>query len=170
MDIRSSAGGWLIEHFGSQNWDSKMAAITRIIATLKRPITKLEIHVKRWQVLYRQPDVRQYWLLARDGVGFEDLMRPDSTLNWAPIIRGVAETNARITVHPRWPNYSSVFGSSWAIRLNPVAREYWRRIAGHDSESDGTYPLFYRSILFGTTTTKTRRFALWHHPWDCRWR
>ncbi|MFI3411372.1 fimbria/pilus outer membrane usher protein, partial [Citrobacter braakii] len=30
------------------------------------------------------------------GLASEDLMRPDSTLNWAPIIRGVAETNARI--------------------------------------------------------------------------
>lgn len=25
-------------------------------------------------------------------------MRPDSTLNWAPVIRGVAETNARVTI------------------------------------------------------------------------
>ncbi|EJD6421750.1 FimD/PapC N-terminal domain-containing protein, partial [Citrobacter freundii] len=38
MDIRSSAGGWLIEHFGSQNWDSKMGShYTNNRTTLKRP-------------------------------------------------------------------------------------------------------------------------------------
>lgn len=62
-------------------------------------------------------DSQMFDSMAILGVGLasEDLMRPDSTLNWAPIIRGVAETNARITVTRGWSNHSSVLGSGWAI-------------------------------------------------------
>jgi len=98
MDIRSSAGGWLIEHFGSQNWDSKIGShYANNRTTLKRPIT-------RWKSMLSAgkfyTDSQMFDSMAILGVGLasEDLMRPDSTLNWAPIIRGVAETNARITV------------------------------------------------------------------------
>lgn len=98
MDIRSSAGGWLIEHFGSQNWDSKMGShYTNNRTTLKRPITS-------WKSMFSAgkfyTDSQMFDSIAILGMGLasEDLMRPDSTLNWAPIIRGVAETNARITV------------------------------------------------------------------------
>ncbi|EHE7768658.1 TPA_asm: fimbrial biogenesis outer membrane usher protein [Salmonella enterica subsp. enterica serovar Javiana] len=98
MDIRTSAGGWLLEHFGSQSWDSKAGShYANNRTTLKRPIVG-------WKSMFSAgkfyTDSQMFDSIAILGVGLEseDLMRPDSTLNWAPVIRGVAETNARVTI------------------------------------------------------------------------
>jgi len=98
MDIRTSAGGWLLEHFGSQSWDSKAGShYANNRTTLKRPIIG-------WKSMFSAgkfyTDSQMFDSIALLGVGLasEDLMRPDSTLNWAPVIRGVAETNARVTI------------------------------------------------------------------------
>lgn len=98
MDIRGSAGGWLLEHFASQSWDNKAGShYANNRTTLKRPIPD-------WKSMFSAgkfyTDSQIFDSIAILGVGLasEDLMRPDSTLNWAPVIRGVAETNARVTI------------------------------------------------------------------------
>lgn len=98
MDIRGSAGGWLLEHFGSQNWDSKVGShYANNRTTLKRPLPGLGSMFSAGKFY---TDSQMFDSIALLGVGLasEDLMRPDSTLNWAPVIRGVAETNAQVTI------------------------------------------------------------------------
>lgn len=98
MDIRGSAGGWLIEHFGSQNWDSDSGShYANNRTTLKRPITSLKSMFSAGK-FYTDSQMFDSIAILGMGLASEDLMRPDSTLNWAPIIRGVAETNARVTI------------------------------------------------------------------------
>lgn len=98
MDIRSSAGGWLLEHFGSQSWDSDAGShYANNRTTLKRPIIGLKSMFSAGK-FYTDSQMFDSIAILGMGLASEDLMRPDSSLNWAPVIRGVAETNARVTV------------------------------------------------------------------------
>ncbi len=98
LDIRASASGWLLEHFGSLDWNNdsgKHYSSNR--TTLKKPLIGWKSMLSAGQFY---TDNQLFDGLSILGVSLEshDQMHPDNTLNWAPNIRGTAETNARVTV------------------------------------------------------------------------
>lgn len=98
MDVRGSAGGWLLEHLGSLDWDNRSGKhYSSNRTTLKRPIVGWKSMLSAGQ-FYTDSQMFDGISLLGLALESEDQMRPDNTLNWAPVIRGVAETNARITV------------------------------------------------------------------------
>ncbi|TDN54073.1 outer membrane usher protein [Buttiauxella sp. JUb87] len=98
MDVRGSAGGWLMEHLGSLDWDSRSGKhYSSNRTTLKRPIVGWKSMLSAGQ-FYTDSQMFDGISLLGLSLESEDQMHPDNTLNWAPVIRGVAETNARITV------------------------------------------------------------------------
>lgn len=98
MDVRGSAGGWLLEHLGGLDWDNRSGThYSSHRTTLKRPIVGWQSMLSAGQ-FYTDSQMFDGISLLGIALETEDQMRPDNTLNWAPVIRGVAETNARITV------------------------------------------------------------------------
>ncbi|TNV20451.1 fimbrial biogenesis outer membrane usher protein [Buttiauxella sp. B2] len=98
LDIRASASGWLLEHFGSLDWNNdsgKHYSSNR--TTLKKPLIGWKSMLSAGQFY---TDNKLFDGLSILGASLEshDQMHPDNTLSWAPNIRGIAETNARVTV------------------------------------------------------------------------
>lgn len=98
LEMRGSANGWLLEHLGNLNWDSDQGKhYTSNRTTLKRPLIN---HKSMLSLGQYYSNSSMFDAMTIMGVNLEthDLMQPDSALNWGPVIRGIAETNARVTV------------------------------------------------------------------------
>lgn len=98
LDARASIGKWMLEHSGNFNWrNDEGSHYTSNRTALKRHLPAMYSLFTGGQFF---SDSQMFDGLNIIGAGLQtqDAMRPDSTLNWAPVIRGVAETNARVTV------------------------------------------------------------------------
>ena len=99
LDARLSMGKWLLDHNGSYNWDNEDNT-----NRYKSNQTALKRHLPSIMSLFTggqfNSDAQMFDGMRLIGAGLEtqDAMRPDSATNWAPSIRGIAETNARVTV------------------------------------------------------------------------
>lgn len=98
LDVRASASGWLLEHFGSLDWNNdsgKHYSSNR--TTLKKPLIGWKSMLSAGQ-FYTDSQLFDGLSILGASLESQDQMHPDNTLSWAPNIRGMAETNARVTV------------------------------------------------------------------------
>ncbi|MBJ3813849.1 fimbrial biogenesis outer membrane usher protein [Shimwellia pseudoproteus] len=99
LDGRLSMGKWMLEHNGSYNWDNEDNE-----NRYKSNQTALKRHLPSIESLFTggqfTSDAQMFdgMRIIGAGLGTQDAMRPDSATNWAPVIRGIADTNARVTV------------------------------------------------------------------------
>lgn len=93
-----SSGGWQLHHTGNVNWqDNKSPKWTSNQTTLQRPLATIKSLLTMGQ-FGSNGDMFEPVNLLGANLATDNLMYPDSLQGYAPVINGVAETNALVTV------------------------------------------------------------------------
>ncbi|CAG9419051.1 fimbria/pilus outer membrane usher protein [Providencia alcalifaciens] len=93
-----SYDGWLLKHIGNLNWQRKEGANWHSNQTyLQRPIIGLKSKATAGQ-FYTDGDMFDSISLLGAKIATDDTMYPDSMSSFVPEIRGVAQSNALVTV------------------------------------------------------------------------
>lgn len=96
-----NAGGWRLRHNGSLAWDNIGGSRYQASSTYaQRDIDALQSQLVVGQ-MYTQGDLFGSVRLLGAQIATDDRMLPDSLTGYAPIVRGVAETNALVRVLQR---------------------------------------------------------------------
>lgn len=98
LEAGLNVGGWRVRNQSSARWDEKGdAQFDNINTYAQHDVDRLQSQLTIGDTF---TDGRLFDSIAFRGVNLatDDRMRPDSMNGFAPIVRGVAETNARVTV------------------------------------------------------------------------
>ena len=94
-----STAGWQLHHNGNANWTDKNGAEwTSNETTLTRPLAPIKSLLTLGQ-FGSNGDLFDSVNLLGASLGTDNLMYPDNMISYAPVINGVAETNALVTVY-----------------------------------------------------------------------
>jgi outer membrane usher protein len=98
LDGGINAGDWRLRHSGSMSWQPRTGARYHALNTyVQRDVTSLKSQLTLGQA---NTSGEIFDTLSYSGVQLasDDRMLPDSMRGYAPVIRGIARTNARVTV------------------------------------------------------------------------
>jgi outer membrane usher protein FimD/PapC len=98
LDGGINAGDWRLRHSGSMSWQPRTGARYHALNTyVQRDVTSLKSQLTLGQA---NTSGEIFDTLPYSGVQLasDDRMLPDSMRGYAPVIRGIARTNARVTV------------------------------------------------------------------------
>jgi outer membrane usher protein len=98
LDGGINAGDWRLRHSGSMSWQPRTGASYHALNTyVQRDVTSLRSQLTLGQA---NTSGEIFDTLPYSGVQLasDDRMLPDSMRGYAPVIRGIARTNARVTV------------------------------------------------------------------------
>lgn len=96
-----NAGGWLLRHQGSMTWSTTSGSHYQANTTFaQRDIVSLQSQLVLGQ-LYTQGDLFGSVRLRGVELATDDRMLPQSMVGYAPVVRGIADTNAMVRVLQR---------------------------------------------------------------------
>lgn len=101
LDAGLNLGAWRLRHSGAMNWSSERSPrYTRMRSYVQRDITALKAQLVAGEAntvgdLFDSVNFRGVTLAS------DDRMLPDSQRGYAPVVRGVALTNAVVSIHQR---------------------------------------------------------------------
>ncbi|WP_333853993.1 fimbria/pilus outer membrane usher protein [Leclercia sp.] len=94
-----SSAGWQLHHNGNANWtDKEGAKWTSNETTLTRPLAAVKSLLTLGQFGSNGDSFDSVNLLGAS-LATDDMMYPDNMISYAPVVNGVAETNALVTIH-----------------------------------------------------------------------
>jgi len=93
-----NAGNWHFRHNGSYNWDANGRSVYQNVATYaQRDLTKLASQLTIGEA-YTSGELFDSTAFRGVRIATDDRMLPDSLRGYAPTVRGVANSNARVTI------------------------------------------------------------------------
>ncbi|MDM0004056.1 fimbria/pilus outer membrane usher protein [Variovorax sp. J22G73] len=143
LDGGFNLGGWRLRHSGAMSWQPRAGSQYHALNTyVQRDVTSLKSQLTLGQA---NTSGEIFDTLAYNGVQLasDDRMLPDSMRGYAPVIRGIARTNARVTIRQSGNVLLETTVAPGAFVINDL---YPTGYGGHlnvtVSEADGSQQIF----------------------------
>ncbi|MXN74338.1 fimbria/pilus outer membrane usher protein [Burkholderia sp. 4701] len=93
-----NVGGWYFRHDGALNWQQRGDRRYSVINTyVQRDLTALDARIRIGDA-YTSGELFDTFAFRGVQIATDDRMWPDSQRGYAPVVRGIANTNARVTI------------------------------------------------------------------------